>query len=70
MSTKVLAETINWVRVDDDMPDAGICVFITNAVREPWVGFYDDEDDCWRNADASRCSAPITYWAEFPQGPE
>lgn len=70
MSKVAHTETIEWISVEDEMPDVDICVLISNTNREPWIGFYDDEIECWRYDNGAKCVVQPTFWANLPKGPE
>ena len=63
-------ETIEWINVDDELPDAGISLLLFGPSHDPWVGSYDDDGGFWRHANDFHCKWPVTYWAELPNGPE
>lgn len=70
---KVMIEQIEWFKVDEQMPDAGVTVLMRSADgSESDQGHYDDEFDGWwvvkeQGLVPSRYTP--TYWAEWPKGP-
>lgn len=64
------ADTINWKRVEDEMPDADVTVLIhaPDGGERVWLGWYDSEDACWREVGASEVEG-VTHWADVPKGP-
>ena len=69
-STDGRTEKIEWFSASAVLPDSDMVVLIANTIREPWIGFYDDESEFWRNADGSACTSAVTHWAELPNGPQ
>lgn len=62
-------ETLNWHRVEDQLPDAEITVlFYAPDYGSPvWAGWFDGEQ--WYHDGGGKLPKPVTHWAEFPLGP-
>jgi hypothetical protein len=66
MSKIAVTETIEWISVDDDLPDADITILFCTLNGDAGVGFYDGTD-WWNESLRSVCA--VTHWAELPKGP-
>lgn len=64
---KHIGEQIDWISVDDELPDADLTVLVKTG-DETYLGFYDA--DGWSYVDGTRCIKTCTHWAEMPKGPE
>jgi hypothetical protein len=71
----VLTETITWIPVERELPDAEITVL---GWRKEWIETCDVflDGDCWREAASAASfdgdtleSMPPTHWAHKPGGP-
>lgn len=63
-------ETINWIDVNEELPDEMLTVLLkTPSPGEPvWPGWL--ENGHWIYADGSQVWYNVTHWAEMPRGPE
>ena len=59
-------ETIEWIPVDEQMPDDGMTVLIAFELADPWLGWH--EDGQWRQVDSAPVDG-VTHWAVPPEGP-
>lgn len=62
----MLTETITWIPVSAEMPDADLTVLITvsDAAEPAWLGYWDGET--WRDVDGMPVS--VTHWAAMFKG--
>lgn len=63
-------ETINWIDVNDELPDEGLIMIVKHlSPNEPvWLGYLDDGK--WHTPEYGRFEGRVTHWAEMPKGPE
>ena len=59
-------EVIEWVSVDDELPDADLTVLTCDLDNDVQMGYYDGTD--WWHQNASALCG-VTHWAEMPVGP-
>lgn len=69
----MLTETITWLPVAQQLPDAETNVLLTVAGDEPGTceGFLDGEEGgalVWRDVTAAQIAGPVTHWAAMPKG--
>lgn len=63
-------ETIEWVNVDEQLPDDEFTVlFAANGLNEPvWLGYHLSSG--WYTADGLAINPGcVTHWADMPAGP-
>lgn len=60
----------DWKSVADEMPDSDdtVLIFSKEADEPVWLGYWDIENDCWRDVNAFPIE--VTHWAKMPEGPE
>jgi hypothetical protein len=68
----VSIESINWIAVAEELPDADTAVLVfAPGMDEPvWLGFYDGV--YWFGVDAVEYGderPEVTHWADMPAGP-
>lgn len=68
-------ETLNWILIEDEMPDEGVVVLLYHpSASEPvWPGVFEGctaDGYAFVHVDGSMVSGPVLAWAEFPGGPE
>lgn len=67
------SEAINWIDVDDELPDEGISVLVACGVEagkelDVFEAYKDSEKGGWTSPD--NCMVQfVRYWAEMPAGP-
>jgi hypothetical protein len=68
-------ESIHWISVEEQLPDAEITVLLyaPEADEPVWLGYYDG--DSWyadtgaEYGNEDETAASVTAWAEMPMGP-
>jgi hypothetical protein len=59
---------LQWITVDEEMPDADLTVMLTiEGDPEPWGGYWGGE--CWRDLDGMPLAGKqrVIAWAEWPE---
>lgn len=72
-----IAESIHWIDVSDELPDAGsqvlVCYERNDCLdRDVTIADYDDshEDEPWEVSGELVSFGTVLYWAEVPTGPQ
>ena len=68
-------ETINWIPIEDELPDEGVIVLLYHpGASEPvWAGVFEGctaDGYAFSHDNGSMITAPVLAWAEFPGGPD
>lgn len=64
-------ETISWISVAEQLPDADTTVLVcAPRSSEPiWLGYYDEEDSSWHSVDVIEYDeGDVIAWARMPSG--
>jgi hypothetical protein len=67
---------MNWIRVDERMPEKhremNISQDVLVCTSDEWVGvaFYDDQSGEWRVSETSDYVDGVTHWMPLPAPPE
>lgn len=73
--TDVVAETVNWRSVAEELPDDETTVLVAlktgPTVSEPvWLGWYDSKDAAWFSIEGEELSdGQVLAWADMLTGP-
>ena len=60
---------MNWIPIEECLPDDEEAVLIWTADGEPWTGYLGAGR--WRYMSGELITfAPVTHWMPFPEGPQ
>jgi hypothetical protein len=62
----------SWISTEIGKPDSDTTVLVCSpGADEPvWLGYWDSENDCWREVDGLRYETKVTHWMQLPNPPE
>jgi hypothetical protein len=68
---EAMIEQIEWFRVDEQMPDAGVTVLVhaPEASEPVYYAYWDDQFSEWNYDSGAPMRHTPTHWAEVPKGP-
>lgn len=58
-----------WRNAALGKPDADVIVIVHSpgSCEPVWLGYWDDDAECWYDVDGSRCE--VSHWRELPEAP-
>lgn len=61
-----VAESIEWIAVDDELPDDDTTVLVAFSDAPPWLGWHEAGE--WFGVGGEVMDG-VTHWAACPEGP-
>lgn len=60
--------SLQWIDVNENLPDDDVCVLIALDDGEVWTGYMDGDD--WRYVSGDEMASKVTHWMHIPAHPK